>query len=572
VPVSRLADIARTDGVAFVHRAEGLRFHPPTPATADSGPPARVAAPARARLRLAADAPAGDSRVLVGLIDVGGFDFAHPDFLDADGNTRFLRIWDQRGAFRPPPAGFAFGSEFTRERMNAALRAGRERGWSPHLIEPQADRVRGSHATHVASIAAGNRGVCPTADIVGVSVYLPREGDPDEERRRAFSDSSRITEAVEYLLGVAEAEGCPISINVSLGTNGGSHDGANATCRWLDHALASPGRTICIAGGNAGQESGETDDDTGWIFGRIHASGRIPARGLERVLEWVVVGNGVADFSENEMEIWLGPQDRFTVSVLPPGAAEWITVRPREFLLNHSLPNGTYLSVHNELYYAANGANYIAIYLSPRWDPASLSPVAAGTWRVRLTGEEVRDGRFHAWIERDDPVYRGPFGGAQAYSFPSFFAQATNVDTHSLNSLACSPRAVAVANLDEARQRIHRSSSQGPTRDDRNKPDIAAPGTEIVAAFGFPEEGDGEWVAMTGTSMASPYVAGVLARMLAVRPDLTAAQCLGILQRTARPLPSHAYDWRDDAGFGCIAPEEALREAATFHVRSELTL
>ena len=34
------------------------------------------------------------------------------------------------------------------------------------------------------------------------------------------------------------------------------------------------------------------------------------------------------------------------------------------------------------------------------------------------------------------------------------------------------------------------SSSQGPTRDDRMKPDIAAPGTDIVAANGFGENGD----------------------------------------------------------------------------------
>src|SRR4051812_8400602 len=42
--------------------------------------------------------------VLIGLIDVGGFDFAHPDFLEEDGRTRFVRIWDQGGDARPAPA------------------------------------------------------------------------------------------------------------------------------------------------------------------------------------------------------------------------------------------------------------------------------------------------------------------------------------------------------------------------------------------------------------------------------------------------------------------------------------
>jgi subtilisin family serine protease len=65
-------------------------------------------------------------------------------------------------------------------------------------------------------------------------------------------------------------------------------------------------------------------------------------------------------------------------------------------------------------------------------------------------------------------------------------------------------------------ERIHHTSSQGPTRDGREKPDIAAPGTNIVAANGF--NPDQPWVSMTGTSMASPYVAGVVARMLAADP------------------------------------------------------
>ena len=44
------------------------------------------------------------SDVLIGIIDVQGFAFDHQDFLDAQGNTRFIRIWDQDGDARPPPA------------------------------------------------------------------------------------------------------------------------------------------------------------------------------------------------------------------------------------------------------------------------------------------------------------------------------------------------------------------------------------------------------------------------------------------------------------------------------------
>ena len=45
----------------------------------------------------------------------------------------------------------------------------------------------------------------------------------------------------------------------------------------------------------------------------------------------------------------------------------------------------------------------------------------AGTWLVRLHAREIRDGRFHAWIERDDPQQLGRVAEREAWAFPSFF-------------------------------------------------------------------------------------------------------------------------------------------------------
>jgi hypothetical protein len=57
----------------------------------------------RWRLKSAGDHRGGEA-VLIGLIDVEGFDFTHEDFLDSEGRTRFVRIWDQGGDVRPAPA------------------------------------------------------------------------------------------------------------------------------------------------------------------------------------------------------------------------------------------------------------------------------------------------------------------------------------------------------------------------------------------------------------------------------------------------------------------------------------
>jgi subtilisin family serine protease len=365
---------------------------------------------------------------------------------------------------------------------------------------------RGSHGTHVASIAGGNRGVCRNAFLTGVLIDLPKL---DLDRRKSFYDSTRLAHAVEYILGVAEAlknkhklDVLPVSINISLGTNGHAHDGSSAICRWLEHLLATAGRSVVVASGNAGQEGPEHSDDIGFIMGRIHTSGRIAAKGLVNDIDWVVVGNGAIDVSENELEIWYSASDRFAVSVKPPGA-DWIgPVQPGQFIENRQLADRSFLSVYNEIYHPANGANYIGVYLSPFLSTTQVIGVSPGLWRIRLHGVDVRDGRYHGWIERDDPVEIGPVDQATAWRFPSFFKESSNVDDSSVSSLGCGEQVLSVANLDEVRQQINISSSQGPTRDGRLKPDIAAPGTDIVAALGFNFDDDAEWIGMTGTSMA----------------------------------------------------------------------
>jgi subtilisin family serine protease len=568
VRLSEIPELAERADVAYIELGEPLDS--PTPDVSDDRP----RSPSLDIRRFGtARRHHGGKGVLIGIIDVGGFDFAHPDFLDADGSTRFEKIWDQGGRARPPPGGeglgaFDYGAEFSKEHLNRAIREASKVKVPPQELEPQSQMAVASHGTHVASIAAGGRGICREAHLAGVLISLASE---DAERRGTFSDSTRITHAVEYLLRVAHDLGnLPVSINVSLGTNGHAHDGSSAVSRWIDAAVSAPGRSVSVAAGNAGQEIAAFEGDIGYVMGRIHTSGRLAGAELFTDLEWVVVGNGIVDVSENELELWFSPQDRFAVDVKPPGG-DWIgPVEPRQFVENQQLPDGSLLSVYNEVYHPANGANYISVYLSPFLSPDGVVGVPAGEWKVRLTGREIRDGRYHGWIERDDPRRLGRVGTREAWRFPSFFSARSLVDDSTASSLASGNGVISVANLDAEAERIHLTSSQGPTRDGRFKPEIAAPGTDIVAAKGFAGQSD-LWVAMTGTSMASPFVTGVAGLMLATEPRLTAAQIAGIIQRTAKPLPGADYTWRNDAGFGVIDPQRCLEEAARATDRQDLT-
>ncbi|MBN1373603.1 MAG: S8 family serine peptidase [Anaerolineaceae bacterium] len=559
IPLSLLPELLASPKIISVENPETIRFFQPVTTAVVTNPP-------EAGNRCAATPAAQQQDVLIGIIDVQGFDFAHPDFLDAEGKTRFVSIWDQGGEGRKPPERFDYGSELTQEMMNYAIGSEEQYQLPPTELEPQSEMIPGSHGTHVASIAAGNRGVCPGARIAAVLLALPKT---DQERRKSFYDSTRLAHAVDYLFCLGKELNLPVSINISLGTNGYSHDATSLTSRWLDFQLATPGRSICVAAGNAGQEARMAPDDWGFTMGRIHTSGKFEAPGEEKILYWEVLGDGIMDISENELEIWYSPRDHIAVQVKAPGASEWTSVvEPRQYIENMRLPNNTFLSVYNETFMPANGLNYIACYLSPLFSKKQVVGIASGSWQVRLFSRELRDGRYHAWIERDDARRAGVIGGKQAWAFPSFFGEQTFTDMASISSLACTHSVVAVANLDETSSKVHHTSSQGPTRDEREKPDIAAPGTNIIAANGFHP---GQcWVSMTGTSMASPYAAGVIGLMLAADRQLTAAQITGILHRTSTPLSDQGNAWRNDAGFGVINPAACLDEVLKLRTREDI--
>ncbi|MEV0388374.1 S8 family serine peptidase [Nonomuraea sp. NPDC050643] len=92
------------------------------------------------------------------------------------------------------------------------------------------------------------------------------------------------------------------------------------------------------------------------------------------------------------------------------------------------------------------------------------------------------------------------------------------------------PGALTVGAVDK-QDRLADFSSRGPVVGGQAvKPDVTAPGVDISAA-----RSGGGHVAMSGTSMATPHVAGAAALLRQARPGLTAAELKSLLMATARP-------------------------------------
>ncbi|MFF5931729.1 S8 family serine peptidase [Streptomyces hydrogenans] len=148
--------------------------------------------------------------------------------------------------------------------------------------------------------------------------------------------------------------------------------------------------------------------------------------------------------------------------------------------------------------------------------------------------------------------------------------------------------ALTVAAVDK-QDRIASFSSRGPRlRDSALKPDIAAPGVNIVAAraggttMGTPV--DAHYTAASGTSMATPHVAGAAAILAGAHPDWTAADIKGALMSAADVVGAGAFAegsgrtdvpaaleqtvWATNASFGTVAPRgtaEPVTRQITFH-------
>lgn len=307
----------------------------------------------------------------------------HPQFLDADGHTRWRYVWDQDVGVhdeRAPsgrrlrsseqtwrlPAGFAYGREITGARIDAVLaRHRRGRGFDeaaayrelrqpPRQAADRASRIdpptgawplpRSSHGALCASLAAGRgsqpgRGATagtgtgfdthtdPASRADLIFVQLPSETVADTSGRGL---AANVLDALRYVLDRTHPQ-APLVVNLSYGASAGPHDGSSALELAVEQLHAERGDfAVVVPAGNL------FPDGAGGAFGsgiredtRLHAELTVPARG-KATLKWLLPPDARAD---QFMELWaqagrgselraelLAPRAQATRSTVPGSA------------------------------------------------------------------------------------------------------------------------------------------------------------------------------------------------------------------------------------------------------------
>ncbi|MGZ4098206.1 MAG: S8 family peptidase [Bacteroidia bacterium] len=448
------------------------------------------------------------SGIVVGIIDTG-IDFNHPDFKDASGNTRVAFLWDQvptSGSTVPMP--YNYGIEWTAAQINASVCTHND---LPHY----------GHGTHVSGIAAGNAmangthmGCASLSTLVVVALDFNKSGPT-------------IADAVQYIYGKATAMGKPCVINASLGDYYGSHDGTDLEAQMIKSMVQNiPGRVMVGACGNAGNvkfhvKTQPPVNDTSFTWLQTSGTGTLYywcyADTLQIQNMQMSIGANRANYSD------LG---RIGFKNYNYGL---------QFTQSDTLKNNGNRIGIVKTSASINSFGVYELFVRVYPDSANLY------WRVESKGQ----GLHHAW--NFDFVSTGLPAASQ---FPPITKYKMPDTLYTIvSSFQCLDDIITVANYNNLSNYYDvnntlqssgvvggsraASSSIGPTRDGKQKPDISATGDYVFSAIPLSmlpnlistaptAVAQGSYhVVGGGTSAASPVVAGLSALYLEYFPQAT---------------------------------------------------
>lgn len=466
--------------------------------------------------------------IMIGVIDTG-IDYQHPAFRYQDGSSRILSIWDQTIQDGSAPEGFNYGTEYTQQTINLALK-----NPSPLTLVPSVDEI--GHGTSIASIIAGSRneeglarGVVPDADLAIVKLKQAKRKTRSihfvKDNAICYQESD-IMFAIRYLYELAATLKRPLALCIALGSSQGPHEGWTATSIYLSYLMQATKIGIAVSAGNEGNS-------------RRHYYGTIDRNTFFKEFE-LRVSNKDLLFP---MEIWSNSPSRLSINITSPTGESTQEVYPsfnicRRFDL---IFESSVIWINNILLEEETGNQLILIRFQTPME---------GIWKFRVTNIDRETSNFNSWLPSGNLI------SDETYftdSNPNITITSPGNSTFPLTVSAYNP---AIGN-------ILPTSSRGYTRNNRIKPDVAAPGFELACAIP-----NNLYGTMTGTGAAAAFSTGIIAMVLewaiilGNQTSLTGKDITRLLIRGASRTPSLTYP-NNIWGYGTINIQGVFQQLIT---------
>ena len=485
--------------------------------------------------------------VYIGITD-WGFDYTHPNFT----NKQIERAWDHFRLKGPAPAGFTYGTEIV---GSSALR--NAKGDTSNLYG------YGTHGTHVAGICAGKgvgttnrfRGQAPGAHLLLCSFGL---------------NESDWLDGVAWMHRTAKDNAQRLVINSSWGMYSFSCLDGRSLLSQAINSLSDSGVVFVTSAGNNGDA-------------RFHISRDFSTN--PNVLQTCAAFYTYASDAIGQCLIMWGEQGHdFSAA---------FGIKIEGTLVNSNFFN---TQAGDTILYDTLDCNGVAVpyrVLMERVNPFDQRPhIQIDVYNPGNNAQLqlyifASDGTVHAWNVANKTNHAGN-EGANFYTGNN--EGYVDGDYHyGIGEPACAEKAISVAahqadtwSSDSSSYytgELAYFSSYGPIIDGRQKPEISAPGYQVNSSISYwttdtyPASAsitvgmrDYIWSRLSGTSMSSPAVTGIVALLLQANPDLSTDAIREIITSTARnddkTGPLLASDSADTRwGWGKIDALAAINEA-----------
>jgi subtilisin family serine protease len=412
--------------------------------------------------------------ILIGIIDTG-IEYTNPIFVKEDGTSKVVRIWDQTIESDKYPVQTLYGTEYNKEQINQALKS-----TNPFDIVPSKDEI--GHGTMLAGVAVGNEvlekdftGVVPDAELLVVKL---KQAKPV---LRTFFEVSQevncyqendILWGVDYIRTVARELNRPVAICIGLGTSQGSHNGRGPLNNFVYYSALLPNTTICVSAGNEGNKKRH-------FFSEIDSAIGYSTMELQ-------VGENETGFS---MEIWGSTPNTYSIDILSP-TGEYTPRIIESFNTNQRINHifeGTSISIDYQILETHSGDQLILL---------RFHKPSSGLWKINVYTKGDLKGACNSWLPMGDFI-----------SANTYFMKPDSDTTITAPGDSFTP--ITVTAYNPTTNSLYSEASRGYTRYRVIKPELAAPGVNVVV----PTLNQGFGLA-SGTSVAAAHTAGITAMML----------------------------------------------------------